>query len=116
MSPGSPVIEKLIENMWSIYGTHIVIRVRGHFDVTNEVVPRKYISFRLCVKIHRDLYMKTKAFFHAFIIVFTVELSGKDTDAGTASEQAEVVYENQLVYYGNCRHLFGADAAYHYVV
>ena len=62
--PGSPVIEKLIENMWSIYGTHIVIRVRGHFDVTNEVVPRKYISFRLCVKIHRDLYMKTKAFFY----------------------------------------------------
>lgn len=67
MSPGSPVTEKLIENMWSIYGTHIVIRLRGHFDVTNKVVPRKYISFRLFVKIHRDLYMKTKAFFTLWV-------------------------------------------------
>ena len=45
----SPVTEKLIENMWSIYRTHIVIRVRGHFDVTNEVVPRKlYKLSSLC--------------------------------------------------------------------
>ena len=49
MSPGSPVTEKIIENMWSIYRTHIVIIVRGHFDVTNEVVPRKlYKLSSLC--------------------------------------------------------------------
>ena len=53
---------------------------------------------------------------HTLVILAAEELGGKNTRAGDGTENAQVKYEQQLVYNGHAAHLHGADLAHHDII
>ena len=53
---------------------------------------------------------------HTLVILAAEELGGKYTRTGDSAENAQVKYEQQLVYNSHAAHLHGADLAHHDVI
>ena len=50
------------------------------------------------------------------MIPFSIELSGKDANAGKSTEYAQIPYKQQLIYDRNTGHRIGSDTSNHDVV